>query len=224
MRNGPEAPSPPRLLVFVVPLHIHVLATSHQGPSAPPTTDPAPRPPDALQADITLIDYLSDLAVARARTAALRDPDCLQSDPLTVPVSELCFTLCSFRAYRDDFSANFSRIAPVPLPRGGYDMMRWIVANRAWLERVQSGLPETVTLVSVRIGGVCNVDAPQHHLAGVLWRVWLLDGTTMAELPGATEYSIAMPIPSDPATQDCVRKDHGEGPQGGGVQPFLRNS
>ena len=30
--------------------------------------------------------------------------------------------------------------------------MRWIVANRAWLERVQSGLPETVTLVSVRIG------------------------------------------------------------------------
>ena len=162
-----------------------------------------------VQPAVTLTDYVFKLTLARAGTAALRAIRCLHSEPLLAPMSNRCFTSCSLRVSRDEMGLNLSSVAPstgAALPPGGREMVHWMVANRAWLQSVQNQLPDVVVVVSVRIGQPCHFDALRYHLAGVLWRVWLLNADTMAELPLVAAHGITVPIPSDLATQDCVTK------------------
>ena len=103
------------------------------------------------------MQYISELAVARAKNAVFQEDDCMQSDPLTVPAAHLCFTSCSLTAYREDLGFNYSRIAPpgeAASPPGAVEMAQWLVANRVWLQSIRAQLPEVVTVVSVRFGQV----------------------------------------------------------------------
>ena len=104
--------------------------------------------------------------------------------------------------------------------------MHWIVRNRVWLDRINRKLPPLVTVASVQIGEQCNFHKVSEHLAGPLWRVLLLDATDAALPalhPDVNGAELIMPIPSDPAMQDCKMTEEvwavcreGASPGGGG--------
>ena len=89
------------------------------------------------------------------------------------------------------------------------DMMAWIVANGRWLDSINSQLPEFVTVSSQQIYEDCNYEKVVEHLWGMMWRVQLLDGTTLTKLDiQPNGYEVAMPLEA-PYTdvQDCKLKD-----------------
>jgi hypothetical protein len=152
----------------------------------------------------------------KAETAVFRDVDCVQSDPTGTQPDKLCYTVCTITAYKDELGANYSRINPFfpdLLARGGRDMMAWIVANGRWLDSINSQLPEFVTVSSQQIYEDCNYEKVVEHLWGMMWRVQLLDGTTLTKLDiQPNGYEVAMPLEA-PYTdvQDCKLKDPSRG-------------
>ena len=171
-------------------------------------------PPSArsvkMQVEVDLTAMIRNLYQRLIALAAIRDVDCLQSDPHLYPAEDRCFTVCALTAYRDELGSNFSRVvADDPLPYGGDALLQFAVTNRAWFDRIGGDLPEFATLVSLRLGKDCHFHAPRQHLSHVLWRVSVVDTVTAEDLGlpvSRGNYQVTVPIPSDPGLQDCMVK------------------
>ena len=159
---------------------------------------------------VMIRENVMELAKHMARNTPFRKVDCMQTDSRDTDPEQLCFMVCVIPADKGDLTSGYDRIQPYypgALLSGGKELLQWIVWNQPWLQKITPFLSQNVTVASIRINAGCNIDALDHHLGGPLWRVVLLDGTTLQELRvPVAGYQVVMPLPIDDRTQDCMMK------------------